>query len=147
MEQYKDLKLILNIRNITHWFKSKYLFSPSPRAHGNDTDIDILNTMKMEWYQYHCRVIKDFQNKNISNNLLIFDIEHDDINKLITFFNSFNLSLNSETNQLRINKRRWSQRMKWNNLIGKYPQINQSDHDLKSTEIQRILHFCRKKSV
>eukprot|EP01083_Nonionella_stella_P039631 107762_1 len=111
-QQYKNSKFILNIRDINHWLKSRYLHLMSDRrpstyclhcfyvdwvrivTNSTLSDVEILNQWAHNWYTHHCNVIQFFKRMNASHNLLIFDVENDSISTMIGFFNGFNLRLN-----------------------------------------------------
>ena len=93
--QYPNSKFILNIRNKQKWLKSRC-------AHRNGNYLKIIsNKLKkteeevvLHWsneWDIHINNVKLFFTKK-PGKLLIFDIENDDIQKLINFFrNDFNL--------------------------------------------------------
>eukprot|EP01084_Bolivina_argentea_P206274 352216_1 len=116
-EEYRsDYKLfyILNIRNVDHWIKSRYMHHVNKEKNGknwtlkqmarNWYDMDeygsdeiilfILKMWKILWYQYMCNVLNYFHKNNTMSKLLIFDIEEDEPNKLVEFFANHGIHLN-----------------------------------------------------
>ena len=93
--QYPNSKFILNIRNKQKWLKSRcahingnYLKIISNKL--KKTEEEVVLHWSNEW-DIHINNVKLFFTKK-PGKLLIFDIENDDIQKLINFFrNDFNL--------------------------------------------------------
>ena len=176
-EQFKNSKFILNIRNINTWLKSKYLHRPpyftkirfNERKEAiNDfitdnnitkelnrdlmTDIDILRIWRNEWYLYICNLIKYFDANRIRDNLLIFNVEIDPIEKLIKFFAKHGIKLNDkywkQKNKSSI-KPKWTskqdeeQRNKWIEIEREYPEFNTNYDNVIETEYDRIDAFCK----
>ena len=99
-KQYPGSKFILNVRDKNAWLKSRSLH---PINNRNSTTIlelnaEILHTTKEEvlsrWskeWDDHLRAVKDYF-KDRPNDLLVFDIEKDEPQKLVNFFKEdFNL--------------------------------------------------------
>ena len=102
-EEYpKQFKYILNIRPVYKWLPSRYnLLHPEgilrKVSRYNVNNITQLFTIWVnDWYRYICHCIDYFQ--SFPEQLLIFDIENDDITKLINFIemdNTFNVHLST----------------------------------------------------
>ena len=168
LQQYQDSKFILNIRHINHYVKSKYMhFSWTGKTgflidrfrRNNRTDIECINKWIYEWYEYLCNVINYFNiNEQISDNLLIFDIEKDSITKVTEYFAKFGVKLNGKYWRVKGNtslviKSKQSEYLeyaeeielqyeKWHNLTLKYPQLLYDDAYDNKTEYQRIMEYC-----
>lgn len=126
-QQYKCSKFILNIRPLNHWLlsrsehKAKYVkysskinqywqlhsfwyfreYNDRNKTNWNSdlTKEEVFEYWIKDWYFYNCKVINYFKSQNRMNDLLIFDVENDDIQKLINFFdgnNGIKLNLNSK---------------------------------------------------
>lgn len=88
--QCHNSKFILNTRNKDNWLRSrilhengKYLSIISTKL--NISKRDVVKLWSDEWDQHHLEVIDYFRDR--PNDLLIFNIERDPIEKLINFFN------------------------------------------------------------
>ena len=59
-------------------------------------NILLLKSWKEEWYQYMCDVLYffNFERSELSSDLLIFDIEQDDAQKIVDFAAGFGMHLN-----------------------------------------------------
>ena len=175
-KQYKESKYILNIRNVNNWLKSKYLHRPpyfnkhrfnqrkqkinqfirdynytKNLQRGYMTDIEILKIYKNQWYLYICNTIKYFKDNNIYNNLLIFNVESDSIEKIIEFFAKFGIILNgkywkrkNKSSLIWISTQDQKQRNKWMEIESKYPEFSTDYTNVNETEYHRINAFCRK---
>ena len=124
-KQYPHSKFILNTRNINNWIKSR-LHHVSRFAYLSSNDVEVMHDQKQSyiynqcliynkepsaiilnwkenWHKHHESVIKYFQNR--PNDLLIFNIEKDDINKLCKFLPNikFNTTINIDKNPSKIN--------------------------------------------
>eukprot|EP01084_Bolivina_argentea_P269193 457437_1 len=175
--EFPNSKYILNIRNVNNWLKSKYLHHPSLHKQirfndeknrinqfiddmndtkqlqrGHMSDIDILLIYKNSWYLYICNLIKHFKENNILDNLLIFNVESDPIEKLIEFFEKFGIVLDSKywKQKNKSKKKKWIseqdqiQLNKWINIENEYPEYFSTNYaDVKQTEYDRIIEFCR----
>eukprot|EP01084_Bolivina_argentea_P108821 194501_1 len=95
---YPNSKFILNIRQINVWLKSRYFhwYGGEKKASGFMLHwIQNFPAITDNYNKYLCFVIDYFYNhKYIKDDLLVFDIEKDSIEKLITYFQRFNLCLN-----------------------------------------------------
>lgn len=180
IDQYPDSKFILNVRRMDHWIKSKYhhfsvhwhKITDSKRrvngcylvdcykdsARGIISDIDVIEFWKKEWIQYLCGMITLFRERGLSDNLVVFDVERDPIDKLVTFFDGFGLSLNhwfwlhrGKSFDGEISQRQQQHIERWNDLMHRYPQLFQSEYDDYNevddgrTESSRILSHCNQK--
>ena len=177
VERHQNSKFIVNIRNINSWLKSKYLHRPpyfrlirfnqrkqqinqyilenneTMRLNrGFMTDIELLRIFRNEWYLYICNLIKYFETNQIMDNLLIFDVSSDPIQKLIDFFKKFGLKLNAKywkRKNKSSNKPKWTsnqdweQRQKWKEIEKKYPEFNTDYSNVTETEYDRINAFCK----
>lgn len=95
-KQYPKSKFILNTRNVNHWIKSrlnhqfggmtgyyaKYIMSKL-----NINLYQLLYKWRLEWDNHHTEVLEYFHGR--ANDLLIFDIEKDDPQKIVDFFLAF----------------------------------------------------------
>ena len=70
-----DKLYILNIRNVNHWLKSRYLhnnfvdrakYAVNKTFNENIDDIQVLYRWKALWYKYHCNLLEYFQITYIS---------------------------------------------------------------------------------
>ena len=162
--QYKDCKFILNLRHVNHFIKSRYMhyswyYGGFFQSRTNQNDIQIINQWKHNWYDHNCRILNYFQiHSNLSHNLLIFDIENDSSQKLVSFFAKYNVELNASkwakrgiTNQSismsRRPKKHALQFERWNNITIKYPQLLFDDTYDNLTEYDRIMQYCITKNV
>ena len=149
---------ILNIRNVNEWIKSRYRhnwrdwLTVKARIALNKTynesidDIEVLYRWKSLWYKYHCNFLLYFEKHNLMDNLIIFDIDSDPIQKLIDFFKLYGIYLNSSyygndnpsTNKGPFRLKQWMKIEKlYSNLSVKF-----NDNDEYKNEYQRILHQC-----
>eukprot|EP01084_Bolivina_argentea_P309955 536198_1 len=149
LQQYPNSKFILNIRNVNNWIKSRYTFQfhqwfavEKILNKFNETyknEMDVINAWKQLWYQYICDIISYFKhNRTIQNDLLIFDIENDSIDKLTNFFQQFGLYLNGEawgkvggypTRHTADNKDRFD---RWNQIITHHSEFANKVEECKS---------------
>eukprot|EP01083_Nonionella_stella_P107384 310997_1 len=99
-KQYQDSLFILNMKDLHQWLKSNYIhyILQCGTAVTQDNMKQILHVWKEQWYNYHCKVIQYFSAMHLSDRLLLFDVEHDSIDKLIQFF---------DTHKIRLNKTFW----------------------------------------
>ena len=164
-KQYPNSKFIFNIRNINHWLKSRFfhwgylcegwLIDCNKELYGLSTDIQVLNQWKQRWYDYSCHVLKHFTNNNIDHgHLLLFDIETDPSEKLVRFFERFDMDLDGEywghkgdtkVANLSLNVIEMKEKVhtpRWNNLTKYYPELLKEDKDLGTTEFDRIHEYC-----
>ena len=93
---------ILNIRNVYHWLHSR----PTPRYDTNGywnlknvravanigSNLELLIQWKTLWYRHICGATRYFEDNQINDHLLIFDVESDDIQKLIDFGHKHGIS-------------------------------------------------------
>ena len=118
LQHFPNSVYILNIRNVNNWLRSRYLhyerlkylyhhgyeyydkiyIDKIKMIGGNDiydkySDYNLLQQWKTLWYQYLCDVIRYFDRMNMMNRIIIFDIEQDDIQGLIEFFDSYGIEL------------------------------------------------------
>lgn len=98
--QYPGSKFILNTRNKQAWLKSrsKHNFNGTPLLQAISKTLKIQETevlamWSQEWDSHHKAVLEYFKDR--PNDLLIFNIESDPIEKLIIFFKD-NYKLNSK---------------------------------------------------
>ena len=156
---------LLNMRDINHWIKSRYfhhwkghnLIEPAKEAmhfywkEHTVKDVKILKLWRNLWYQYICNLLKYFKDNNMEQRLLIFDIEQDDINKLILFFNKFDINLNKLfmiNDNHNTNKKHpkmysvWLSR--WNDIIERDSTfaVNYTNNDPFDNEYERVVHVC-----
>ena len=166
--QYPNSKFILLIRNVNHWLRSRYChYSPppidsfiidklkKPKYHNslifkNKSDIEkeifILNEWKHEWYEYICKLLKYFNHNNLNKNLLIYNIEYDSMDKIIEFYEKYNLKLNIvnvNKDETRQKNNRIEQLYKWNNITKEYKQFDCKQTETPfNNEYLRIAQYC-----
>ena len=151
-QQYPNSKFLLNIRNVNKWIKSRYIYFGiesilNATNSKYKTEIQIFNDWKKLWYKYICKIINYFgNNKKIRNNLLIFNMDYDSIDKLINFFNKSNIYLDNKfwrhskktAKESDYNGQSTKYRfIKWNQeIINKYPQFNDMENEYNSLNRQ-----------
>eukprot|EP01083_Nonionella_stella_P146557 461112_1 len=160
------IKFILNIRNINHWLKSRYLHGyhwnnmfidfyrdkSDPHSGNINVDISILFEWKRTWYKYMCEVIQYFQ-QNRPNDLLIFDMEHDSIHKIQRYLNRYGLVLNESyyekhgsTKKYMTRNVQQSQTRRWKYISKLHKEFLLNDNDDGfPDEYHRILSVCNMK--
>ena len=140
-----NLFFILNIRNVNHWLKSRYIFphSPHKKLRKKINNVDIVYIWRSIWYKYICDLLKFFKNKNIMHKLLIFDIENDKIDKLINFFTKYNITLNKEyyTNGFPSPHINNSVEQEWREIEIKYPEFV-TKNKKKYHEFDQLQNIC-----
>ncbi|MCP3659848.1 MAG: hypothetical protein GY830_05840 [Bacteroidetes bacterium] len=155
IEQYPTSKYILNIRPVNNWLKSRhtflypyikkeslaYFFKNSLNSIYQD-DLDVVIGSKEIWYKYICELIYYFKKKNLLNDLLIFDIEDDHINKLIDFFEKFNLVLNGSyyynNHKTGLNKKNKVKFKEWDSIVKQYPEFAKKENYSEWRQIKKI---------
>ena len=90
--QCKNSKFILNTRNKQNWLKSRILHENGEYLNyvANKLSIskdDVVKEWERDWDSHHISVIDYFRDR--PNDLLIFDIETDPIEKLIYFLKGY----------------------------------------------------------
>eukprot|EP01084_Bolivina_argentea_P221206 374710_1 len=163
-KQYPNSKYILNIRNVNHWLKSRYTYSYNGKKYTNDKIIrklrhccrikynesGLVYAWKSIWYQYICELLEYFNKNNITDDLLIFDIENDNINKLVSFFEKHNLILNAsiaishslKTNRYNNNYDNVTQQhvdkqfTKWSNIVMNNPELKNNHNEYQEISKQ-----------
>jgi len=87
-QQYHNSKFILNIRNVEDWIKSRKnqynLLNRHKIYFGCDNDEIIFQKWRDMFYAHYNDVLDYFKDR--PNDLLIFDIDNDKIDKIINFF-------------------------------------------------------------
>ncbi len=90
-EQYPNSKFIYNIRDVEKWIDSRdRQYKKHPKAFSDnfgfttDNGLDSKDYWKSEWL-YHKKVIEEYFVGEKSNRLLTFDIEKDNVNKIVEF--------------------------------------------------------------
>eukprot|EP01083_Nonionella_stella_P021748 60235_1 len=148
-KQYTNAKFILNIRNVNHWIRSRFTYNAGTdsvkRRYNNvyKTDIDVIRAWKTVWYRYICDLLRYFEDNDIVDNLVIFDIEREDPSKLVFFFKQYNVTLNGLTSMPKKLTTQGSGRTttaqfeKWHNITALYPEF-QSDEKNEREEIAKI---------
>lgn len=97
-QQYPNSKFILNIRDRDKWIKSRLNHSSGKYLritmnYHNYTEEQVIDMWINDW-ENHIRDIKDYF-KDRPNDLLIFNIEEDEVSKLVKFFSPY-LDLNED---------------------------------------------------
>eukprot|EP01083_Nonionella_stella_P073375 198350_1 len=104
-KQYPNSKYILNVRPVQDWLQSRWaLHTEHQMQHilnqfSSDQN-DVFKQWTNDWYQYCCHVIEYFNKRN-RNELLVFDIQHDKIQKLIKFLED------DDNSDFHLNPREW----------------------------------------
>jgi hypothetical protein len=94
-DQYPRSKFILNTRDVDRWVASRLRFNNATYRsciHGDnfhDNQSDLTNCWKEEWDAHHADVKAYFEGR--PQDLLVFDIEKDGVDRLIGFFESTRL--------------------------------------------------------
>ncbi len=107
--EYPDSKFILNIRDVDNWIKSRKRHNIGTSSDGSTSFIEegiyintcriksglhtneqVVDKWKEDWNKHHTEVINYFKNR--PNDLLLFDIETDDVQKIVDFFPNMNLN-------------------------------------------------------
>ena len=104
-QQYPNSKFILNTRNINNWIisrlnhksgwkiqdgkptklkESESYYKSHMKIYNINSLSKLITIWENEWYDHHNNVINYFRNR--TNDLLVFDIELDHINKIKSFF-------------------------------------------------------------
>ncbi len=164
VEQYPNSKFLLQIRHIHKWLHSRYMHSGNggflmdrQREHkkqSNETEsevqqqeIAILRKWKRDWYRYMCDLISYLEQRNLKDNLLIYDIERDSPQRIASYFEQFNLTLNpvkykhdGDTKD----KTGWKlarQSRKWDEIVAQVPEFGDFSDNIEG-EIARIWMQC-----
>ena len=72
--------------------------------------------------------------------MLIFDIEQDEIQKLVTFFDSYGISIDAQSMHVSNHNIKAEHNQIWQQFVGKYPEL--AAHDNNYTEWQQIQNIC-----
>ena len=141
---------ILNVRNINNWLKSRFSY-PFPvfsvrsirrniQKYANSEYVDIVRDWRTLWYQYLCGLIAYFIDNELSDKLILFDIERDDIQKLVRFLSPFGFSLDANKySKHRVTPKRRAWIKKWENITSTFPEFTAS----KRNEYQNLERECR----
>ena len=177
-DQYGDaaqLLYILQIRDVNKWLHSRYTHYHSSigffvdrmkelkqKVFVNETwyiledydeetqDILMLQQWKLDWYDYMCELWTYFNHlhEELSEDLLIFDIERDDPQEIVDFGAKHGLSLNithwihrGNTKEKLRSRRIKRQFEKWDAIIKRAPELERTDINF-ATETQRIMNQC-----
>ena len=176
VDQYPGSKFILQIRSVNKWLHSRFThwhhtggFIPDRMRQKNKSvlwngtmyhladynqetaNILILKSWKEEWYQYMCGVLYFFRSERpeLSTDLLIFDIEQDDAQKIADFTAGFGMNLNAtkfdHTGGTKLFKMEnptalRKQLDKWDATTRNETTIVVRDHF--GSETERILSYC-----
>ena len=94
---------ILNIRNVYHWLHSRFahhyvrnMLNRIKAVAKIDTNLESLTHWKTLWYRHICGVIRYVEANQINHHLLIFDVESDDIQKLVDFGQKHGIELDAD---------------------------------------------------
>ena len=97
-EQYPNSKFIYNIRDVEKWINSRdRQYKKHPKAFYDnfgfvtDNGLDSKDYWKSEWL-YHKKVIEEYFVGEKGNRLLTFDIEKDNVNKIVEFLPELDFS-------------------------------------------------------
>lgn len=102
-KQYPGSKFILNIRNIDTWIESRIHHNPFGKNstkkysdlfqhhYGLKNIEEVKEYWKNDWETHIKNVLEYFKDR--PDDLIVFNIETDNIDKLINFFNKFNIIL------------------------------------------------------
>eukprot|EP01083_Nonionella_stella_P071842 193236_1 len=144
-----NLLFILNIRNVQHWLQSRFM--QKYRRRKQITTIKTIRHWKVLWYHYHCNVLQYFHDHNLTDHLLIFDIEQDPTDKMIHFLRQFNI-IPKTTHFPHSNNKKSADplriRQKWKQIEKSHPElaVDYLDHDALN-EYQRILAHCQRNAI
>lgn len=88
-KKYPGSKFILNIRNIRHWIKSRLnhgngSYLKNSMQYFNISKEEVIAKWKQEWYSHLKNVSMHFQNR--PNDLLVFNIEKHNVDRIVKFF-------------------------------------------------------------
>ena len=155
-DEYPKSLYILNIRPIKHWIRSKFTFCWSgcvathilhqkEMHHQFHSHIEILNGWKQLWYKYICYLIQYFISHSMMDRLIIFDIENDSYDKLMSFFAKYDILLDAT---VAIYKKKTTKRgraqqrqfRKWENITKTHPEF--LDDEMDKNEYQNIADQC-----
>ena len=94
--QFPNSKFILNTRNVNNWIKSRckhkngQYIEEHKKVFGVKQSKELTKLWKKEWTKHHQNVLAHFRNR--PETLCVFNIETDNVHKLIDFFqNDINL--------------------------------------------------------
>lgn len=94
-EQYPGSKFILNVRDMERWVASRFRFSKQRYRsclhgdHYHGTDEELAQCWRSDWRSHIANVKEYFADR--PDDLLIFDIETDGVEKIIDFFSMLEL--------------------------------------------------------
>lgn len=94
-QQYPNSKFILNTRDCERWVKSRLNHGKYLQRCSISTGIptpELTKKWVRQWFNHHKNVIDYFKDK--PGKLLVFDIENDNIVKLVDFFPELKLDVN-----------------------------------------------------
>lgn len=113
-KQYPDSKFILNTRNIDNWIDSRLKHTSGYIIDDTDQKLikklnpeisyykryslnidEVINIWRQQWHEHHDNVLNYFHKKQ--NQLLIYDIEINDISKIIEFFQPHGITFNTNS--------------------------------------------------
>ena len=116
-----------------------YKFDTNLSNEYENYQIPILNDWIILWYKYICGVLKYFNDHNLMDRLLVFDVEQDEIDKLIQFFAGFDFDLDAtHWKKLRPTypTKKWAK--KWEDILLEYPKFR----DTEKIEYTNIDKHC-----
>lgn len=166
VEQYPSSKFLLQIRPIHKWLRSRYKHrgpdgfyidrAREQKQHqtvGNETVLDqeirILWGWQRSWYSWICRLISYFKERQLTDNLLIFDIERDSPRRIVSFFGAFGLTLDVDlyghagNTESKHGEEMELQTRKWEDIVAKVPEFGDFRDNLEG-EMTRIWSECAK---
>eukprot|EP01083_Nonionella_stella_P052796 139944_1 len=166
LAQYPYSVYILNIRNVNHWLKSRYIHYHEHKSNifakggylrliksygilnieDEESDLKLLNLWKTVWYQYICETIEYFKTHDLMDRLIIFDVENDDLEKLTTFFDWYGVKMNQSLWN-HIGKSDYSRLQEadagWDYVVARYPQFAWWSPNNDYVEWSQIIKRCQ----
>ena len=140
VDQYPGSKFILQICSINEWLRSRFIqITPADEAQ----NILILKSWREEWYHYMCDVLHffRFERAESPSDLLIFDVEQDDAQKIVDFAAGFGMDLNEkEFSDIQYLRLADSDSEKWNLITEKETTFKEQDQF--GSETERIFAHC-----
>lgn len=88
-EQYPGSKFILNTRHMDVWIQkrleSRDYVDTSMKYHGYHTIHQLMEKWRGDWVRHHDRVKRYFGNDRLGKDLIVYDVDHDNPQRLLLF--------------------------------------------------------------